>query len=298
MDTEVLRWFQQVADGDTVTEVADLAMMSQPAVSRALARLEDEIGTPLLRRSGRVLRLTQAGAAFKRHVDAALHELDDGLAAVTELLDPELGTVTFSFQPSLGTWLVPELVRRFRAIHPKVRFLLLESQDTYGASDVARGRVDLELTSRAPNDPEVTWRPLLTERLYLAVPPAHPLAQLDEISLAEAADLDFVTTRPQWHLRQLTDRLCQDAGFTPRVVFESDDLSTVRGFVAAGLGVAILPAMDANPASPQPGEPWLVRLTDPSASREIGMTWSPSRRLLPASEQFRSFLLEQRYSSH
>lgn len=82
MDTDALRWFQQVADGVTVTEVSEVEGISQPGVSRALARLERELGTPLLRRSGRTLRMTHAGSAFKRHVDALLHQLDDGFAAV------------------------------------------------------------------------------------------------------------------------------------------------------------------------------------------------------------------------
>ena len=70
MDTDALRWFQLVADGYTVTEVSEVFGVSQPGVSRALARLEKEVGTPLLRRSGRVLRMTHAGVAFKRHVDS------------------------------------------------------------------------------------------------------------------------------------------------------------------------------------------------------------------------------------
>ncbi len=298
VETEVLRWFQQVADGVTVTEVADLAMVSQPAVSRALARLEDEVGTPLLQRSGRVLRPTQAGAAFKRHADAAIHALDDGLAAVDEVLDPELGTVTLSFQLSLGTWLVPHLVRRFRREHPRVRFRLRRAEDAWDGSLVLRGLVDMELTSRRPDDPQVSWHPLFGERLYLAVPPGHRLAQLDEVSLAEAADQEFVVMRPQWQLREISDRLCAAAGFSPQMVFESDDLTTMRGFVAAGLGVAILPAMDANPAAPLPGEPWLVALTDAGASRDVGLVWSPARRLLPAAERFRAFLLDLHLPTH
>ena len=73
MDVAVLRWFQLVADGATVTEVSDLEFTSQPTISRALTRLSEEVGTPLLHREGRLLRLTRAGAAFKRHVDAVLH---------------------------------------------------------------------------------------------------------------------------------------------------------------------------------------------------------------------------------
>lgn len=298
METEVLRWFQQVADGVTVTEVADLAMVSQPAVSRALARLEDEVGTPLLQRSGRVLRLTQAGAAFKRHADSVVHALDDGLAAVEEVLDPEAGTVTLSFQLSLGTWLVPHLVRRFLLRYPRVQFRLRRAEDAWGDSLVTRGLVDMEITSRRPDHAEAAWQPLFTETLYLAVPPGHRLAQLDEVALADAAEERFVVMHRQWQLREISDRLCAAAGFAPHMFFESDDLTTVRGFVAAGLGVAIVPAMDANPASPQPGEPWLVRLTDAGASRDIGLIWSPQRRLLPAAERFRAFLAEQHFAPH
>ena len=88
VDTNTLRWFQQVADGTTVTEVSEVEAVTQSGVSRALQRLEAELGTPLLRRSGRVLRLTRAGAVFKRHVDALLHQLDDGIAAVTNESSP------------------------------------------------------------------------------------------------------------------------------------------------------------------------------------------------------------------
>ena len=72
VDTDSLRWFQQVAEGTTVTEVSDLGAVTQSGVSRALRRLEAEVGTPLLRRSGRTLRMTHAGAVFKRHIDALL----------------------------------------------------------------------------------------------------------------------------------------------------------------------------------------------------------------------------------
>ena len=112
---DALRWFQLVADGYTVTEVSEVFGVSQPGVSRALARLEQEVGTPLLRRSGRVLRMTHAGTAFKRHVDSLVNDLDDGLAAVSELVDPEAGVVTLAFPLSLGSWLVPGLIRAFRA---------------------------------------------------------------------------------------------------------------------------------------------------------------------------------------
>jgi LysR family transcriptional regulator, transcription activator of glutamate synthase operon len=294
VDTNALHWFQQVAEGVTVTEVAQIDMVSQPGVSRALARLEEEVGTPLLLKTGRVLRPTQAGSVFKRHVDAVLRGLDDGLAAVDELVDPETGTVVVGFQLALGSWLVPAMISRFRRDHPGVQFLLEHAHDAVGSSLLTGGRVDLVFTARHPTDPEEHWERLFVQPLVLAVPSGHALAGREEVSLAEVADEDFVMARPSWAFRALTDELCASAGFVPRVAFEGDDLHVVRGFVAAGLGVAIIPAIDpvadtvSSPTAP------LVRLTDSGAHRDVGLSWSESRRLLPSAELFKQHVLATR----
>src|SRR6202042_1818820 len=161
MDTDALRWLQQVADGTTVTEVSDTEEVTQSGVSRALARLEAQIGTPLLRRSGRTLRMTHAGAVFKPHLDALLHHLDDGIAAVNQLIDPDTGTVALAFQQSLGTWLVPDLARSFRAAHPDIRFQLTQVRDERDSAALDGGHADLELGTRrfqSPQDTEVHIR--------------------------------------------------------------------------------------------------------------------------------------------
>jgi DNA-binding transcriptional LysR family regulator len=298
METESLRWFQQVADGLTVTEVAHLHRVSQPGVSRALARLEAEIGTPLLQRTGRVLRPTYAGAVFKRHVEALLHDLDDGLGAVNELVDPRTGTVSVAFQLSLGTWLVPGMIESFRAEFPRVRFRLEQSHDALGSSLVAGGRIDLEFTSRRPRNPAVRWERLLAQPLFLVVPRGHRLADRAKASLSEVADDDFVMLRPSWELRILSDELCTEAGFRPRVAFEVDDLPVVHGFVSAGLGVAIVPASEGEPPPVSADAGRLVRLTDKGASRDVGIAWSRDRRLLPSADLFRRHVLAMRQTSH
>lgn len=294
VETDALRWFQLVADGMTVTEVAQVHRVSQPGVSRALARLEAEIGTPLLHKTGRLLRLTYAGSVFKRHVDATIHSLDDALAAVSELVDPSRGTVSVAFQLSLGTWLVPDMIEGFREDHPRVQFRLEQSHDALGSSLVAGGRIDLEFTSRRPRNPAVRWERLFAQPLFLAVPRGHRLARRAEVSLADASDDDFVMLRPSWELRTLSDELCAEAGFEARVAFEVDDLPVVHGFVAAGLGVAIVPATEGEPQPAGPAAPRLIRLSDERASRDIGVAWSRERRLLPSAELFRRHVLDSR----
>jgi len=293
MDTDALRWFQQVADGTTVTEVSELVGVTQSGVSRALARLEAEIGTPLLRRSGRTLRMTHAGAVFKPHLDAVLHYLDDGIAAVSQLTDPGTGTVALAFHQSLGTWLVPDLVRSFRAGHPGVGFQLIVVRDELNSPALDGGNADVEIGSRRFPDVAVRTERLALEPLRLALPREHRLAGRQRVRLAEAAGEPFIGLRPTSALRKLTDDLCEAAGFRPDVVFEGDDLSNVRGFVAAGLGLAVVPAPRAGSAEAAPGPVVHREIEDPGAVREICLTWSSDRRLLPAAEEFRRHALRR-----
>ncbi len=298
MDTDSLRWFQQVADGTTVTEVSDLGAVTQSGVSRALRRLEAELGTPLLRRSGRTLRTTHAGAVFKRYVNALLHQLDDGIAAVSQLIEPDTGTVALAFQHSLGTWLVPDLVRTFRTAHPGVRFQLTQVRDELHSPALDGGQADLEIGTRRRRDPAVHIRQIALEPLRLALPRDHQLADQPRIHLAEVSGEAFVSLRPASALRKLTDDLCEHAGFRPAVIFEGDDLSTVRGFVAAGLGVAIVPAPRAGSPESATGPVLYREIPDTGAVREICLTWSAERRLLPAAELFRRHVITRAAAGH
>jgi len=322
MDTDVLRWFKLVAEGETVTEVSELEMVTQSGVSRALARLEAQVGTPLLERSGRTLRLTRTGEVFKPHVDRLLEELRGGLDAVAQFVSPETGTVAVTFQQSLGSWLVPDLLGSFRAAHPGVGFRLTDSRDELHGLPLDGGAADLEIGTRRfrtgpeatrPGDLAVRTQRIGNEPLRLAVPAAHPLATRPGVSgaaggdgngdgsdgpgrpgirLAEAAGEPFVGLRPTSALRKLGDDLCAAAGFRPRVVFEGGDLSNVRGLVAAGLGVAIVPAPRAASPVAGPGPVLYLPILDNGADRDIYLTWPADKALLPAADLFRRHVID------
>jgi LysR family transcriptional activator of glutamate synthase operon len=303
MDVDVLRWFQRVADGMTVTEVSDLDAVTQSGVSRALARLETEVGTPLLRRSGRTLRLTRAGEVFKPHVDSMLHRYDDGIAAVSQFMSPETGSVALAFQQSLGTWLVPDLVRSFRAKHPNVQFQLTLVRDELHGLPLNGGFADLEIGTRMfrtspevmrPGDLAVRTEQIGSEPLRLALPRDHRLSGRQRIRLSGVAKEPFIALRTTSALRKLVDDLCRQAGFRPRVVFEGDDLTNLRGLVAAGLGVAVVPApRAASPEAVADGPVRYLEIADRGAERAIYLTWSAERTLLPAAELFRAHVVSR-----
>jgi LysR family transcriptional activator of glutamate synthase operon len=300
VDTDALRWFKLVADGATVTEVSDQEPVTQSGVSRALARLEAGVGTPLLQRSGRRLRPTPAGEVFRPYADAMLRQLGDGLAAVAQFASPDTGTVAVAFQHSLGSWLVPDLVRSFRGDHPAVQFTLTQVRDELHGLPLNGGTTDLEVGTRRfrtgreasrPGDLAVWTRQVGVEPLRLALPSDHRLAARRGIGLAEVAAEPFISLRATSALRNLGDELCRQAGFRPAIVFEGDDLSIVRGLVAAGLGVAIVPAPRAGTPEAAPATLAYLEISDDGAQRAIYLTWPASRPLLPAADLFRRHVI-------
>ena len=285
MDTNVLRWFQLVADGATVTEVSELEWTSQPGVSRALTRLSEEVGAPLLRREGRVLRLTRAGATFKHHVDAMLHQLDDSLAEVAQLMDPESGVVTVAFPHSLGEWLMPGIVADFLKKHPDVQLELSARHDETTPATGTGSEIDLELTTLRPHGRAHHWRGLLREPLRLLLPEGHPLtADTAPIPLTRLGGERLITMRRTSQLWVVTDSLLSRHGIEPTAGLVADDLPTLYGYVAAGLGVALAPGR--LRAGVQ-----LQRLAEDDAFREIGLSWATGRRLLPSATLLRDHIL-------
>ncbi|MEU6807792.1 LysR family transcriptional regulator [Streptomyces sp. NPDC046831] len=285
MDLQVLRSFQAVAEGMTVTEAAAEAHITQPALSRALHRLDEEVGAELLQRVGRVLRPTPAGRVFKEYVDAVLDGYDRGRRAVAEVVDPEAGVVSLAFLHTLGTWLVPELVTGFRRTFPRVRFELYQNEENGLVQHLLGATADLIITSDDPGHPLITWRRLLVEPLWLAVPTQHPLAQRRRVRLAEVAQEPFILLKPGYGLRGITESLCRRAGFTPQIGFEGEEVHTLRGLVAAGLGVSLIPSSP-DAAAPQDFPIRYLELTDVPGTRDIGIAWLSGRTLPPAPRRF------------
>jgi LysR family transcriptional activator of glutamate synthase operon len=287
VDIEQLRWFVAVAEREHVTRAAADVHVSQPALSRALARLEAEVGVPLFDRRGRSLRLNRYGATFRVHVERVLAELDHARLELADATAADRGTVAFAFGPMIGSSHVPALLAAYRATRPDVSFHLREGNAEALRAWLSEGEVDLILTSPRPAGREFGWAPLAHERVSLAVPPHHRLADRREIRLRELADEPFVMLKAGFALRALADELCRRAGFAPKVAVESEDPSTVRSLVAAGLGIALVPA----PEGESPALPYLD-VRDRGADRTIGLAWVTGRYRSPVTEDFRRFALE------
>lgn len=284
-----LAQFAGVARHEHVTRAAQDMNVPQSTLSRAMVRLEQDLGVALFARKGRTVSLTPAGRAFLTSVEGALAEVERAAESVRADADPASGKVAFGFLHTMGSETVPELIRAFRADHPRVRFQLVQNYGEAMLERLRAGELDLCLTSPIPEAPDLVARRLDEQRLRLVVPDDHRLAGRRRIRLAEAADETFVTLEPGYGLRRITDDLCTEAGFRPRVAFEGEEAETLRGLVAAGLGVALLPP----PAVARPGVVELT-VTAPRAVREVGVAWLDGHPDTPPVAAFKRFLLSRR----
>ncbi|MFD8939381.1 LysR family transcriptional regulator [Streptomyces sp. NPDC059578] len=285
-----LAYFAGVARTEHVTRAAQEMQVPQSTLSRAMVRLEQDLGVDLFARRGRTLALTPAGRTFLTSVERALDGIGRAAEEVRADTDPASGKVAFGFLHTLGTETVPGLIRAFRADHPRIRFSLVQNYGEAMLERLRAGELDLCLTSPVPDAPDLVARRLDEQRLRLVVPDDHRLAGRRRIRLAEAADETFVTLEEGYGLRRITDDLCAAAGFRPRVAFEGEEAETLRGLVQAGLGVALLPP----PTVARPGVVELT-VTAPRAVREIGVAWlAGGGPDTPPVAAFKRFLLAQR----
>jgi len=288
MELQQLEYFRVVARTEHVTQAAEELGITQPTLSRAIARLERNLGVALFDHRGRSVKLNRYGEAFLLHVDRALGAIDEGRRELVDLSDRDAGVIAFGFAHALGTRVVPDLIASFRQQHPRARFQLLQNASHIILDDLQAGQVDLALVSPIPPATErIETIDLASEELFLVVPHDHRFAKRRAMRLAELRDDSFVCLRQGYGLRTLTDQFCAQAGFAPKIAFEGEEIATLRGLVSVGLGVAIIPAA----SSPAESTPPQLRISEPVCRRSIGLMWEPARYQPALAQQFRHHIV-------
>jgi DNA-binding transcriptional LysR family regulator len=265
-----------------ITRAAELLGVPQPTVSRRLAAMGEALGAPLTAPVGRGIRLTRAGELLAESAERAMAAVEGGARRALEEIEPASGHVVLGFLHLLGRSLVPELLRDYRAAHPQVRFTLVQGSRRDMIDRLSSGELDLALISPvATDDPTLDAVVLGTQEILLSVPLEHRLAGRKSARITELAEERFIQLEHGYGLRQITDSLCAAAGFSPKIAFEGQESDTVRGLVAAGLGVALLPRFE-------PGSPAGVVEVPliPKVTRAIGLTWRRDDPLTPAVASF------------
>jgi len=290
MELRQLHYFVKVAKKEHVTQAAEELHVAQSAVSRQIHQLEEELGVKLFVQKGRNLQLTPVGQLFLKRAEVILADLERAVIEIHEFLDPEKGEIRLGFPHSLGISLIPQVVAAFRKLHPNVKFKFKQGMYPSLIRDMVKGEIDLAFISPFPDEHEfVCGEVLLTEELYAILPPGHRLSDKESIALKELEHETFVLFSEGYSLRPIVWGACQEAGFTPKIGFEGEETDTIRGLVAAGMGVSLLPEMALHYTGPL--QPTKVRVMEPQVTRTIGLIQRSNEKLPLVAKVFHGFLL-------
>jgi DNA-binding transcriptional LysR family regulator len=285
MELRHLRYFIAAAESENVTRAALKLHVSQPALSRQIRDLEDELGFPLFERSAKSVRLTDAGKTFLAGARAVLQRAEEAVSGARAIATGGRGELHVGYAPSPTVRIIPATLRAFQGLMPQVRVRLHDLSTEEMLAGVRDGKLQMAFLVR-PNRAMLRglrFEELARDCMCLAVPPAHAMARLRSAAIAQAAQEPLVVFSrkdyPEYH--EYLERLFASAQTKPRIAEEHDSAASLIAAIESGVGVAVVPQsfccsagprLKLIPLSPRPepiiiGGVWLKHGLKPLAER-------------------------------
>lgn len=288
MELRQLRYAVAVATHRHFTKAAASIPVAQPALSHQIRLLELELGVELFERRRGGVRLTEAGEIFVLRARRALAEVEAARDEIAALKGLTSGRLVLGAMQALAGLDLPRLISAFHAKHPGIEVSLREDSTRDMFALAARGEIHLAIAALDVERPAgLEAVPLVREPVLMAVPAAHRLAHEESVALAQFRDDAFVFFKQGTGLRTTTERVLDQAGFTPHIAFETGSLDRLLALVSEGLGVALVPWSTIRDL--QPPRVAVLPLS-PAVDRTVGAVWRAGHRHTPATSAFLALL--------
>lgn len=241
MELDQLRYFLQVAERGNFTRAAEDLAISQPALSRSIQKLEEELGQPVFHRKTRAVTLTDAGALLQSRAQQVLTILEDTKAEITD--DGQSGRVRVGAIPTIAPYFLPEVLRRFSEEYPRANIVVQESTTAALLKSCTQGEIDLAVLALPVPARYLEFEELFDEELLLVLPPQHPLVEKQKIRLSDVEPYPFVLLDEAHCLSDNIVSFCRQRSFQPVAVERTSQLAMVQELVSLAHGVSMIPAM-------------------------------------------------------
>src|SRR5712671_6745023 len=282
MELHQLRYFCAVADSGSFSRAAEHCHVSQPSLSQQILKLESELGARLFDRLGRSVRLTEVGKTFLPRARAVLRELEAARGDVVESKDSISGQVAVGVIPTVAPYFLPRVLAAFSKRFTESAVTVVEEITPVLLERLRAGAIDVAILALPVRGHEFETTPLLTERLFAALPKNHKLAKRRSLVLKDLRSEPFLLLRDGHCFRDTAVAACDRARLHPQIVFESGQFSSLLSMVGAGMGVSIVPEM----AIEKKSQCHYVRIADEQAVRTIGTVVLRGRSLARAHHAF------------
>ncbi|MDD9149189.1 LysR family transcriptional regulator [Sporolactobacillus sp. CQH2019] len=242
MNLNQLKYFSVLAQTEHFTRASEKLFITQPTLTHAIKELEKEMNVSFFDKDGRNIKLNRYGKVFLQYVNGALETLKKGEGEMQKLLNPEHGVVNLGFLPSLAEETVPALLEKFKndVVPSNINFNFSEGTTKEIAKKLLAGKIDVALSSSISNN-SVTSIPIFEQELFLITPASHPLADKKIINFKEIEEDPFIIYKKSSGIRPIVEDILQKIHIEPKIAFELENDDTICGFVAAKLGIAIVP---------------------------------------------------------
>ncbi len=298
-DTASLRIFCSLVEAGSFTLAAEREFISQSAVSQRLRALERAYGQVLIDRGrgrGRV-SATPAGKALYAGAKSLLAQMASLEAQLRSMAEEIAGTIRVATVYSVGLHSLPGRLKPFLAANPRVNVHLEYSQTIKVYHDVGSGTVDIGIVACPAKHSGIDIVPFGADEMVLICPPEHPLANRQDVRLAETDGLPFIAFAADIPTRKLTDKRLRDSGARPKVVMEFDNIETIKNLVEIGSGVALVPENSVH-REVREGALAIARLHPRDAfQRPCGLLLRSAQSRRPAVEAFVEAVREQTTAS-
>ncbi|SMP44450.1 LysR family transcriptional regulator, hydrogen peroxide-inducible genes activator [Neorhodopirellula lusitana] len=241
MDMEQLANFQCLADLKNFTHAAERLNISQPALSRSIQRLEEELGQPLFDRKPRVVELTDAGLLFQSRSQQILMIVEDTKAEISD--DGQSGRIRIGAIPTIAPFFLPDLLRQFSDAFPDASLIVQEDTTDHLMKRCKQGELDVAILALPVSSRYVEVEELFDEELVLVMPLQHPLSKKKQIRIADIEQYPFVLLGEAHCLTDNITSFCRQRSIQPVAVERTSQLMMVQELVTLGHGVSMIPEM-------------------------------------------------------
>lgn len=290
IDARQLRSFLAIVDEKTFNAAARRLGVRQPSLSQQIARLEDDVGEALFDRVGSGVVLTRAGQLLEARARQILAMLEETKRAVREDLDAGKGVVSIGAIPTIAPYLMPCVLRQFRAQYPHTEVRFVEATTGRLTDMVANAEVELAVVATDIDDDRVSCEHIARDPLLLALPEGSPYASLDRICQEHIEQVGVVVLGELHCLGDQVRSFCRHTGIARQIRMHAGQLETALGFVRSGLGMTLVPQMAVAQGDPAGIVTRPVVHGDPS--RPIGLIWNAGRYKSGFAREFASIIRE------
>ena len=290
MELTQLHYFVTVAQTQHLTRAAESLRISQPALSKAISRLESELGMTLFDRSSNRITLNRNGQIYLRYVQEALESLNAGKYALEAQASAQSGNV--SIMTSCSGILQPA-IRRFLTAHRDIHYQQIRYTSSHIAEHLENGNADFSVTTTPLCSAKFSWTPLVQDELYVVAPPEHPFQQRESISIHDLDHVPLIISNNLLSIHDIVTGGFARHGLAPHIAYELNNPPLTEQLIDEGRGITFSPGLKTDPMPQRRALPWrLIPVKEHPFHYELGILRLRNRFRSPASELLEQFLLD------